>query len=249
MLKSRDENYHARDLLTLAEKGGLAHAYLFWGESAPALARVARSIIAFLECGKEACDAPAMDSRELLPDEDGVIRIEHVRDAINFLWQKPVKAARKTIFVNGAEAMTNEAQAAFLKTVEEPPEHGLILMSALDSRILVPALASRFQKIYVTGDGDEEELSGAEKKAAQLAKKFVVGAVPARKIIIAEVLGAEELPRAEQLLAYFVRHCLIECRKDSVRHVRLMGRMTERWAIMQEVNVNKKLQLETLLEA
>lgn len=211
--------------------------------------RVAQSIIALLECGKEACDVAPLDSRELAPDEDGIIRIEHVRAAINFLWQKPVKAARKTVFVNGAEAMTDQAQAAFLKTVEEPPEHGLILMSALDPRILVPALGSRFQKIYVTGDSDEEEFSGAEKKAAQLAKKFVLSAAPERKKIIGEVLEAEELPRAEQLLAYFVRHCLIECRKDPVKHVRLMGRMTERWAKMQDFNTNKKLQLETLLEA
>lgn len=230
-------------------EGRLGHAYVFWGESPAALARVARSIIAFLECGKTACDSLALDSRELLPDEDGVIRIEHVRGAVNFLWQSPVRAARKTLFVNGADAMTNEAQAAFLKTVEEPPEHGLILMSALDPRVLLPALGSRFQKVYVAGDDDGAELSVAEKKAAQFAKKFAACNAAERKSIIGSVLEAEELPRGEQLLAHFVRHLLMECRKDPVKHVRLMGRVTERFAKMQEFSTNKKLQLETLLEA
>lgn len=228
-------------------EGRLGHAYLFWGESPSALTRVAQSIIALLECGKMACDIPFIDSMELGADDAGTIRIERVRESVNFLWQKPVRAARKTLFVNGADGMALEAQSALLKTVEEPPEHGLILMSALDPRILVPALASRFQKIHVA-EGGEEELSGSEKTAAQLAKKFVAGAVPARKIIIAEVLETEELPLGEQLLAHFVRHCLIECRKDPVKHVRLMGRLTERWAKMQDFNTNKKLQLETLLD-
>lgn len=233
---------------SLIAENRLAHAYLFWGESASTLTRVARSIIALLECGKAICDAPALDSRELMPDSDGVIRIEHVRDAINFLWQKPIRAERKTLFVNGAEAMTGEAQGAFLKIVEEPPEHGLIVINALDPRILPPALASRFQKIYVTSDVSEEEFFGAERKAAQLAKRFVLTNARERAAIIKSVLEAEELPRAERLLTHFVRHCLLECHKDPVKHVRLMSRLTERWAKMQEANVNKKLQLETLLE-
>lgn len=237
-----------KDFKIYIANGQLAHAYLLWGESPSAMTRVGREIIALLECGKAACDAPYIDSRELLPDEDGVIRIEHVREAVNFLWQKPVKAMRKTLFVNGAEAITDQAQAALLKTAEEPPEHGLILMSALDPRILQPALASRFQKIYVAG-AEAEELAGAERVAAQLAKKFVAGAAMERKKIIGEVLEAEELPLAEQLLAHFIRHCLIACRKDTVKHARLMGRITDRWAKMQEFNTNKKLQLETLLEA
>ncbi|MDO8584668.1 MAG: hypothetical protein Q7R85_00920 [bacterium] len=229
-------------------EGRLGHAYLFWGESPTAIANVCRAIIALLECGKTSCDGLCIDSREFGAGDGGTISIGSVREAITFLWQKPLRAARKTVFVNGADALSTEAQHAFLKTVEEPPEHGLILMSALDPRVIVAPLASRFQKIYVGSEG-EEELSGAEKTAAQLAKKFVAGAVAERRVIIADVLEAEELSRVEQLLAHFVRHVLIECRKDPVKHVRLMGRLTERWAKMQDFNTNRKLQLETLLDA
>ncbi len=212
------------------------------------MARVGREIVALLECGKTVCTSPYIDSRELCPDDAGKISVDSVRDAINFLWQKPLRAPRKTLFVNGADALTAEAQHALLKTAEEPPEHGLMLMSALDPRALVAPLVSRFQKIYV-GGAEDEELSDTEKKAAQFAKKFIAGTAAERKVIIADVLEAEELPRAEQLLAHFVRHLLLECHKDPVKHVRLMGRLTERWAKMQDFNTNRKLQLETLLDA
>ncbi|MBI2075434.1 MAG: hypothetical protein HYT82_02065 [Candidatus Harrisonbacteria bacterium] len=230
----------------LIADGALGHAYLFFGESRQATGALPRGILELLEPASG--NAPLIDGRELRADESGSIGIDAVRSAILFLWQKPLRAPRKTLFIDGADALTAEAQHALLKTVEEPPEHGLILASVLDAQALVAPLVSRFQKIYVAGD-ETAPLAGAEKEAAALAKKFIAGSAAERKSIIGKVLEAEELPPPARTLAHFIRHLLMECHKDPVRHVCLMARITDRWAKMREFNTNKKLQLETLLDA
>src|SRR5258708_20805097 len=58
------------------------------------------------------------------------IGIKDIREIQNKLLLKPYKSPVKAVIVYHADSMTSEAQIAFLKTLEEPPDATLILMTA-----------------------------------------------------------------------------------------------------------------------
>lgn len=98
-------------------------------------------------------------------------------------------------------------------------------------------LASRFQKIFVPAPLTVEEISSQE------AKKFISGPASTRKLMIAEVLECE----SHSVLLEFISAILVECQKDPIKNFELMRHLTDRWAKICQFNLNKKLQLETLL--
>ncbi len=229
-----------KDFKRLAESGGLGHAYLLFGESSKLLRSAGIGILRSLVlCGGEDGSGIIPDSLVVAKDENGVIGIDAVRDLISFLWQKPVLSARRSVFIDSADALTEQAENALLKTVEEPPPHGLIIVSVLRPESLAPPLASRLQKIFVGGAAGEE--ISAENTTR--AKEFVSGGAQIRRAIIAEILALE----SDAALCELVAALLVECRKDPVKNFTLMSRLSDRWAKMAQFNVNKKLQLETLL--
>ncbi|MCF7907394.1 MAG: hypothetical protein K9L86_00735 [Candidatus Omnitrophica bacterium] len=77
------------------------------------------------------------------------IKIEAIREAIRFLSLKSFRLTRKAIVIKGAQNLTPQAAAAFLKTLEEAPDNSFIAlcMSKLDG---VPAtIISRCRKIFL----------------------------------------------------------------------------------------------------
>ena len=124
-------------LKNLAASGGISHAYLLWGYG-PQEGKIAiiQEFLLTLE------PAPFVDSLIIFPVE-GTTGIDAVREAQRFIWQKPARSVRKTIIVADAATLTHEAQDAFLKIVEEPPTHGLVIFVARDPAFLSPALRPR----------------------------------------------------------------------------------------------------------
>jgi DNA polymerase III delta prime subunit len=54
------------------------------------------------------------------PEEGGQIQIAKIREAQNFLSFKSYYGGFKSVIVQDAEKMNQEAQSCFLKTLEEP---------------------------------------------------------------------------------------------------------------------------------
>lgn len=80
------------------------------------------------------------------------ISIETIRTLQKFLQLKTLGAGegiRRVILVEHAEALTIEAQNAFLKILEEPPADTIILLTADNRRALLPTILSRVQLITV----------------------------------------------------------------------------------------------------
>jgi DNA polymerase-3 subunit delta' len=74
------------------------------------------------------------------------IRIEQVREIAQFLARPPLEAQRAVVVVEDAQAMTEAAANALLKTLEEPGRATIILLaSSLDA--LLPTIVSRCQRI------------------------------------------------------------------------------------------------------
>ena len=86
-----------------------------------------------------------LDVLILTPDKS--IGIEEIRTLQKNLSLRPFSSKKKTALIKDAHLLTAEAQNALLKTLEEPPEHSLIILTAPDSFWLLPTVVSRCQVI------------------------------------------------------------------------------------------------------
>jgi len=87
--------------------------------------------------------------------EKNSISIEVIRELQHFLQLKTATSPkyknriRRAIIIEHAEAMTTEAQNAFLKVLEEPPADTVILLTAPNQRAVLPTILSRVQLLTV----------------------------------------------------------------------------------------------------
>lgn len=72
-----------------------------------------------------------------------------VRDLVRELALLPVEGGVRVAIVADADRMTEDAQAAFLKTLEEPPAATVLILTATDEERLLPTIRSRVVRIRV----------------------------------------------------------------------------------------------------
>ena len=213
-------------------RGTLSHAYCFWGYGDRAeREQIAEEIAALLE------KKPFLDCYVLRPQE-GEIGIDQVREAQRFLWTMPARASRKTLIIHEAETMNTQAQNALLKIVEEPPEHGLILATVRDPELLVSALRSRFQKVFISAKCKAQIAYRTDERV----ERFLISSVKEKKEMIKQVL--EE---GDAACAAFVEGLMAALAQDTVKNYRALGELSHRWMLMQQFQTNRKLQLEAVL--
>lgn len=87
------------------------------------------------------------------------ISIETIRGLQKFLQLKTLGSGtdiRRVVLVEHAEALTIEAQNAFLKILEEPPADTIILLTADNRRALLPTILSRVQLLTIHTPAEED---------------------------------------------------------------------------------------------
>ena len=93
------------------------------------------------------------DDRTSRPDEDGeprsrqTISIQHVRQMIRQSATKPFEGSKKVFVFDGAHRMVEAASNALLKTLEEPSDDVLIVLTAPTAELLPATVVSRCQMI------------------------------------------------------------------------------------------------------
>lgn len=75
------------------------------------------------------------------PDEKGTIKIDRVRELKQAVTLKTI--GRRVIIIEDADTMTEEAQNAFLKTLEEPPFDTTIILISSNPNYLFQTIISR----------------------------------------------------------------------------------------------------------
>lgn len=70
-----------------------------------------------------------------------------VRDLVRDLALLPVEGGARVAIVTAADRMTEDAQSAFLKTLEEPPAGTVLILTASDEERLLPTIRSRVSRI------------------------------------------------------------------------------------------------------
>ncbi|MGP7971828.1 MAG: DNA polymerase III subunit delta' [Desulfobaccales bacterium] len=156
-------------LKTAAQKGRLAHAYLFLGPEGVGKASTARALAAALNCQEPLADGDACgacpscrrlaagvhpDFLVIFPEKESnqklQISIDQIREFRRLTAFPPFGGGWRVALIKPAEALTgyNEAAAhALLKTLEEPPERHLLVLSAQVEADLLPTVVSRCHKL------------------------------------------------------------------------------------------------------
>lgn len=133
------------------------HAYLFQGEEGVGKEALARTFAAGLQCQSESTDKPCKECvscRQMesgnQPDviwvtrEKASLGVDEIRKQLcNTMDIKPFSSPYKIYLVPEAEKMTEAAQNALLKTIEEPPEYGIVILMTSNISALLPTIQSR----------------------------------------------------------------------------------------------------------
>jgi len=78
-----------------------------------------------------------------------VIGIDDVKEVLHRISLKPFEGACSVIIFDGAEAMSEEAANALLKTLEEPPPQVVLLLLTANEEALLPTLRSRCLRLQL----------------------------------------------------------------------------------------------------
>ena len=222
-----------------AKDGRLSHAYLFWGQGQAKL-DLALSLASYLETNLWHPQRHRLIDGRVF-DEGSIGEARAVR---RWLWQKPFKSSRRTAIIDVAEGeLTAEAQNALLKVTEEPPPAGLILLIINDPGRLWSTLASRFQKIYMPQSGRENLET---KKEKELVNQYLESGAVQRKNLIKEILEIDAKKENDAGLRSFVRALMLELDNDPIGNFPLLKELSHRWTLINQLNVNKRLQLEAV---
>ena len=127
------------------------------------------------------------DNRPSRSSEDGetrgrqTISILHVQQMIRHSATKPFEGSRKVFVFDGAHRMAEAASNALLKTLEEPSEDVLIVLTAPTADLLPATIVSRCQKIELRPVDTEviqselEEQFGADEERARSLSRLARG--------------------------------------------------------------------------
>ncbi len=110
----------------------------------------------------------------LIQSKNKEIKIDQIREAINFLTLKSPKG--KVLIIEKAENLNTESANALLKTLEEPPLNTLIILTTSNQRLLLPTIISRLKKIRFRKLSDEEIKDILSQKTSNT--KFIENIVP-----------------------------------------------------------------------
>lgn len=135
----------------------VSHAYIFSGEDGSGKSMLAGAFAKALECEAGYGDACNMcksclqfdtgnhpDIHYVTHDKPNSIGVDEVRSQIaRDVIIKPYSSKYKIYIVDEAEKLTEEAQNALLKTIEEPPAYVVILLLTNNISALLPTVRSR----------------------------------------------------------------------------------------------------------
>ncbi|MBQ1850815.1 MAG: DNA polymerase III subunit delta [Lachnospiraceae bacterium] len=148
-------------MLNAIKTGKISHAYVINGEQFSGKEFIAKIFAMALQCeerGKEGAEVPCQKchscKQALSGNQPDIIKVTHEKpntisvDDIRMqisgdVGIKPYSSPYKIYIMNEAEKMTQQAQNALLKTLEEPPEYVIIMLLTTNVNAFLQTILSR----------------------------------------------------------------------------------------------------------
>ena len=122
------------------KNSNLSHAYLFSGPRGVGKTSLARIIATIIGCD------PVFDITEIdAASHNKVDDVRELNDSVNFIASSPGK--KRVFILDEVHMLSNAASNAFLKTLEEPPEHVIFILATTEPERVIETIRSRTTQI------------------------------------------------------------------------------------------------------
>lgn len=231
------------------QENKVSHAYILAGEKGSGKRLLADIFASTLQCEKGSIQ-PCGTCKSCMQVEGGnqpdIIYVTHekaslgvddIRQQVNQdVAIKPYSSARKIYIIPDGEKMTEQAQNALLKTIEEPPEYAVFLLLTENSNTFLPTILSRCVTLQL------------KPVDAKLIKKFLME----KKQIpdyLAELSAAFSQGNVGKAIRYASSEEFIEMKKDTI-HVLTHVDDMKNYEIMQFIKkmAEKKGEVDDYLD-
>ena len=146
-----------KSFLNTIKKGGHVFSYLIVSKdllSAQTVAKLfAKTILCTNVCGKcENCqkiNAGVHPDVKVFPEKNDKLLVEESKRIVEESFVKPIFADKKIIIIQNFENSTEEAQNKLLKSLEEPNESVVYILTASSTEKILPTILSRCVKVEV----------------------------------------------------------------------------------------------------
>ena len=186
-------NERAVRALQASVRNGARHAYLFAGPARVGRAAAATRLAQALNCTSGdppcgECNACRRIAAGIHSDvqtvtieaaaEDAAARksisVQQVRDVEKGVALNPYEGRTRVVIIDPADAMSDGAQGAFLKTLEEPPEHVVFVLITSNPDRLFETIRSRCARIdfHLASAGEIEDAMRGRGVDAERARLF-----------------------------------------------------------------------------
>lgn len=168
-----------QELSAAIRDGHLSHAYLLEGMEGVGRKTLAGAFVAELFGDEESrrllSHGNHPDVKYIRPQKDEKdsskekksISVEQIRtELLDDISIRPYRGSHKVYIVEQADILTESAQNAMLKTLEEPPAYGIIILICEHASTLLPTILSRVAHLKL-------EPLGREQISAELVKRHV----------------------------------------------------------------------------
>lgn len=160
------------ELINNVHDGSVHQAYIFEGPEGINILESAKLFAAALTCRNksiapcDSCPVCSLSYAGTNPDISFIntgdkksIGVEVIRELSTDVYIRPFESENKVYIIEDGAALTNEAQNAMLKILEEPPEYAIFIIIVPSSALLLPTVVSRCSCVRFT-PLDEEKMRG-----------------------------------------------------------------------------------------
>jgi DNA polymerase-3 subunit delta' len=205
-----------------ASRGEVSHGYGLFGPRSIGKRTVAIRLAQTLNCldpkrpsgGCGTCSNCVKIERGIHPDVRVVerdvanktkIEIEVIRDMQRDLALRPLEGRTRVVIIDDAADLSDVAQDALLKTLEEPPKHAVLLLITLSPESLFETVRSRLQPLQLRSVAASEIAAGLRERGIKDADAIAATAAghPGMAIRLASDEGGERTTRRAMEKEFF----------------------------------------------
>ena len=230
-------------------KDHLSHSYIFEGPYGVGKKTFARKLAKAILCENRdedkachRCQSCHMVETGTHPDiitiekDTKVTKVDNIRENIvREMEIKPYQSNHKIIIVNAADTINIQGQNAMLKTIEEPPKYGIVILVCENLASMLPTIKSRCITVRFNPLSKEKMNEYLHGKGIGEAKRQVYAKLSEGSIgVINDILQDENY---------------IELRKQSAAYLERLGKanLLQLYDLVKEIT-DQKEQIEQILE-